>query len=311
MTRRRLFDPGTVPASFWRRSDVQVALARRDVAELFRRYLAEFTDCTQTQLALVTEHDRSDVSNWIRGTRHGQVSDINVLTRIAEGLCMPDEGRILMGLAPADALVSSVRDERELTRNSDAVTEQVRRRVDGSDSGSTRIAICGSRAPGTSSTVIDAAVRSLARLVMIRRLLVNHGPIGIGIEVITHIADHYQPPGLRGAVAIFGRRNVILDAEYVVVVGGGSGTQAEADIALSMGKKVLPLGASGGSAKAVYHQAFRSLRAAAWTHGEMRDSLARCAEIGDGATPDAVQQLTDDFVYSIEKLIDADEGEPA
>ncbi|WP_350277547.1 hypothetical protein [Kribbella sp. HUAS MG21] len=310
MTRRRVFDPGTVPASFWHRSDVQEALARRDVAQLFRRYLADFADCTQTQLALLTEHDRSDVSNWVRGTRHGQVSDINVLTRIAEGLCIPDNGRILMGLAPADALVSSVRDERELARGGE-VTEQVRQRVDGSDSASTRIAICGSRAPGTSSAVIDAAVRSLARLVMVRRLLVNHGPVGVGIEVITHIADHYQPPGLRGAVAIFGRRNVILDAEYVLVIGGGSGTQAEADIAVSMGKRILPLGATGGSARAVYQQAMRSQRSSAWMSRDTRDTLTRCAEISERAAPDTIQQLTDDFVYTIEKLVDADEGDHA
>lgn len=311
MTRRRVFDPAAVPVSFWRKSDVQVALARRDVAALLRSYLADFTECTQTQLALLTEHDRSDVSNWVRGTRHGQVSDINVLTRIAEGLQMPDDARILMGLAPADALVSSIRDERELARGASPVAEPMRTRVDGSDSSSTRIAICGSRSAETNPPVIDAAVRSLARLVMVRRLLVNHGPIGVGIEVITHIADHYQPPGLRGAVAIFGRRNVILDADYVVIIGGGSGTQAEADLAMSMGKRILPLGASGGSAKAVYHQTLRAQQLSDWMNDTTRETLASCAELGNDAEPAEIQRMTDDFVYLIDNLVDTDEGEHA
>jgi hypothetical protein len=306
-----VFDPGAVPVSFWRQSDVQVALARRDVAELFRSYLADFAECTQTQLALLTEHDRSDVSNWIRGTRHGQVSDINVLTRIAEGLRMPDDARILMGLAPADALVSPIRDERELARGTSPVAEPTRTRVDGSDSSSTRIAICGSRSAEADPAVIDAAVRSLARLVMVRHLLINHGPIGVGIEVITHIADHYQPPGLRGAVAIFGRRNVIFDAEYVVIIGGGSGTQAEADIAMSMGKKILSLGASGGSAKAVYHRTLRTPRLSSWMTDSTRETLASCAQLSDDAGPTAIEQMTDDFVYMIDNLVDADQGDHA
>jgi hypothetical protein len=298
-----------VPPPFWRKRDVQVALARRDVAELFRSYLSDFPDCTQTQLALLTEHDRSDVSNWVRGTRHGQVSDINVLTRIAEGLQMPDDARMLMGLAPADSLVSSIRDERELARGAADVTQPARTRVDGSDATSTRIAICGSRSGGTNSRVVDAAVRSLARLVMVRRLLVNHGPIGVGIEVITHIADHYQPPGLRGAVAIFGRRNVVFDAEYVVIVGGGRGTQAEADVAASMGKKILPLGASGGTAEAFYHQYLRTPALSAWMTECTRETLLCCSVLDGDAGQSAIERMTDDFVYMIDELVGTDEGD--
>ncbi|WP_020392325.1 hypothetical protein [Kribbella catacumbae] len=304
-----MFDPGVVPASFWREDVVQVALARRDVAELFRAYLTQFTDCTQTQLALLTQHDRSDVSNWIRGSRHGQVSDINVLTRIAEGLRIPDSARILMGLAPADALVSSIRDERELADADLQLVPNARRRVDGADSSSTRIAICGSRTSSANHQVLDAAVRSLARLVMVRRLLVNHGPIGVGIEVITHIADHYQPPGLRAAVAIFGRRNVILDAEYVVFVGGGNGTQAEADIAMSLGKRILPLGASGGSSKAIYQQILRTTQLSDWMSDGTRAALESCANLAPDTGPGDITRVTDDFVDLIDNLVDADQGD--
>jgi hypothetical protein len=310
MTRRKVFDPNTVPASFWRTDEVQVALARRDVAALFRSYLDEFAACTQTQLALLTEHDRSDVSNWVRGMRHGQVSDINVLTRIAEGLRMPDSARMLMGLAPADALVSSIRDERELAGGNPAPSIDIGRvRLDGSDMSSTRIAICGSRSNQTNNRVIDAAVRSMARLIMVRHLLVNHGPIGVGIEVMTHIADHYRPPGLRGAVAIFGHRNVIFDAEYVVFVGGGTGTQAEADLAMSMGKRILPLGASGGSASAIHRQILRDPRRRGWMPEDALSTLDACVWVDGAAEPAEIERMTDDFVYMLDNLVHTHQGD--
>ncbi|MFC9693299.1 hypothetical protein ACFTSF_32420 [Kribbella sp. NPDC056951] len=309
MTRRKVFDPNAVPISFWRGNDVQTALARRDIGALFRSYLAAFDDCTQTQLALLTEHDRSDVSNWVRGARHGQVSDIGVLTRIAEGLRLPDTARMLMGLAPADALMSSIRDEREMADSARMPADQERRRLDGSEPGSTRIAICGSRTSGVHDSVVDAAVRALARLVMVRRLRVNHGPVGVGIEVMTHIADHYQPPGLRGAVAIFGRRNVISDAEYVVVVGGGSGTRAEADLAIALGKRVLPYGASGGTARAMFQQVRRHPPLTSWISSDQLAKLDSCASLDSGASTMDIEQMTDDFVELLDNVVHT-EGEP-
>lgn len=109
MTRRKAFDPRAVLLTFWRDGEVQTALARHDIGALFRMFLAQHPDCTQTQLALLTEHDRSEVSNLVRGSRSGRIGDIDVLTRIADGLQMPDEARVLTGLAPAAVLMSSLR----------------------------------------------------------------------------------------------------------------------------------------------------------------------------------------------------------
>lgn len=109
MTRRKTFDPRAVSLAFWRQDEVQTALARHDVGALFRMFLASHSDCTQTQLALLTEHDRSEISNLVRGTRSGRIGDIDVLTRIADGLQMPDEARVLAGLAPASVLMSSIK----------------------------------------------------------------------------------------------------------------------------------------------------------------------------------------------------------
>lgn len=310
MTRRKVFDPSCVPASFWRDANVQTALARRDIGALLRSYLGAFADCTQTQLALLTEHDRSDVSNWVRGTRHGQVSDIGVLTRIAEGLRLPDSARVLMGLAPAEALVSSIRDERELTAGGTVTGAGSQRgRLDRSDLSSTRVAICGSRAEGVNGSVVDAAVRSLARLVMVRHLRVNHGPVGVGIEVMTHIANHYQPPGLRAAVAIFGHRNVVFDADFAIFVGGGSGTRAEADLALSMRKRIIPYGASGGSAGTVLQHVLRGDGLTTWMPAEAVSTIERCGQLDAGASTADIERMTDDFVDMIDNLLQNDLGD--
>jgi hypothetical protein len=117
VAKRKVFDPRSVPLAFWRGDTVQTALANHDVGALFQVYLRTHPECTQTQLALLTEHDRSDISNWVRGVRSGRVGDIDVLTRIADGLQMPDEARVLAGLAPAAVLMSSFRAAIPANRN--------------------------------------------------------------------------------------------------------------------------------------------------------------------------------------------------
>ncbi|GAA1791358.1 hypothetical protein [Actinomadura chokoriensis] len=289
MTRRRTFDPGVVPVGFWCRKDVAQALTGRDVGQLFRLFLGQFADCTQTQLALLTQHDRSDISNWVRGTRQGRVSDIEVLTRIADGLQIPDQARLLLGLAPANSfplhLKPAVPRQRADARDTDD---------EAAASAPTHVAICGSRAPDTDASVIDAAVRCLARLVMSRHYKVSHGPVGVGIEVMTYIADQYRPPDIALAIGLFGHRNVIRDAEFVIVLGGGAGTQAEIDLALSMGKPIIALPASGGTARRFYHQAARDHRLRGPLDDEQFAALNACADPGE------------DFVRIVEQMINND-----
>lgn len=235
---RQDFDPGEVPLSFWQRADIRQALADRDVAVVFRLLLQSFPWCTQTRLALLIAHDRSEVSNWVRGVRRGQVSDIGVLTRIADGLQLPDEARRALGLA-------SVIPERQRRRGA-------------------RMAICGSRAPGTNASVIDEVVPCLARLLATEGYHLGHGPVGIGMEVITYAADRYGLPGHDAAIGKFGHRNVVHGVSLVVVVGGGSGTEAEIDIALAMKERVIAVAASGGTAKRFYTRASMDPALRAW-----------------------------------------------
>jgi hypothetical protein len=151
-----------------------------------------------------------------------------------------------------------------------------------------RIAICGSRAPGTSSEHVSAAVPALAELLMRCRYAVSNGPVGIGAEVLTYIADQHHPEGLEAVRGIIGHANVIRDADYVLVVGGGSGTQSEADAALDAGKRVIPMPLSGGAAARIYMRLLGDSPLRAWLPDAAFSALAtataaRFAELAEAA----------------------------
>jgi hypothetical protein len=84
------------------------------------------------------------------------------------------------------------------------------------------VALCGSRAASTNGEHIDATVTSLAELLMRQRYAVSHGPVGVGAEILTRIGDQYHPDGLDAVRGIIGHANVVRDADYVVIVGGGA-----------------------------------------------------------------------------------------
>lgn len=115
-----------------------------------------------------------------------------------------------------------------------------------------RVAICGSRSAGVNAVHVDAAIDALAGLLMRRRYAVSHGPIGVGAEVLTLIADQHHPAGLSTVRGIIGHPNVVRDADFVLVVGGGAGTQTEIDTAISASKRLFPMPLSGGTAARTY-----------------------------------------------------------
>lgn len=149
-----------------------------------------------------------------------------------------------------------------------------------------RVAICGSRAPGTNGEQISAAVSALADLLMRQPYAVSHGPVGIGAEVLTYIADQHQPAGLDALRGIVGHANVVRDSEYVVVIGGGSGTQAEIDAALADARRLLPMPVSGGAAARAYMRMIEDASLRAWLSDDRFAALAtadadRFAEIAE------------------------------
>ncbi|MBO0607563.1 helix-turn-helix transcriptional regulator [Myceligenerans salitolerans] len=112
----------------------------------------------------------------------------------------------------------------------------------------TTVAICGSRPAGHNAALIDATVAELARIVASTEVNVSHGPVGIGIEVITYVADQFRPGGFTRTTARFGHANVVDGVDLVLIVGGGAGTAAEAAIAADAGTPVLPFPRTGGAA---------------------------------------------------------------
>jgi len=137
-----------------------------------------------------------------------------------------------------------------------------------------QVAICGSRSAGTNAGYIDAAIPSLAGLLMRRRYAVSHGPTGVGAEVLTYIADHHHPAELSAIRGIIGHPNVVREADYVLVVGGGGGTQSEIDTAISMGKRLLPMPLSGGTAARTYMTMLGDAPLRAWLSDATFSALA-------------------------------------
>ncbi|UGQ13703.1 hypothetical protein LO772_08940 [Yinghuangia sp. ASG 101] len=244
-------------------------MAGRDIGGLFKLYLFSHPTCTQTRLAQLTLHDRSDVSNWVRGVRSGTVSDIDVLTRIADGLQMPDHARVLLGIAPQDVVIGAVN-----AAPSTTLPAAVERPL--------RVALCGSRAAGSEHGVMDRAIRALSRVVLRCELDVVHGPVGVGIEVMTYIADHYRPAAFDRVVGVFGRSNVVRGVDMVIVAGGGPGTQTEVELALAVQRRVVAVPASGGAARAFHELARQNPSVRTWMTEDQFTALDACRDVEDG-----------------------------
>lgn len=134
------------------------------------------------------------------------------------------------------------------------------------------IVISGSRGPGCDERMLDETVAALARLVAFSGAAVNHGPVGIGIEVVTYVADQFRPAGFAMSTARFGRENVVHGADLMVVAGGAAGTAAEVAIAQALSIPVLPFARTGGTAA----RALEQLRAAAPSDTGLLSDLERC-----------------------------------
>lgn len=100
-----LFGPVEVPASAWRNREVSQALRRRDVPSLLR-LAQKYSGVSQARLATAVGLGQGRVNEIVNGRR--QVTRIDVFERVANGLSMPDEARVLMGLAPAHAAAMGV-----------------------------------------------------------------------------------------------------------------------------------------------------------------------------------------------------------
>ncbi len=94
-------DPLRVPEGFWLRDDVGDALNHRDIGALFR-LLSSRVGASQTRIGTATGMSQGTVCLIMNDSR--VVSAIDVLERVADGLAMPDQARLRLGLAPRGGL---------------------------------------------------------------------------------------------------------------------------------------------------------------------------------------------------------------
>ncbi len=100
-----LFGPVEIPAAAWHQDDLCRALQLRDMAEVLR-LVQRYGRVSQVRLANATGIAQGRVNEIVNGRRH--VVALDVFERIANGLSMPDEARMLAGLAPANAVARAV-----------------------------------------------------------------------------------------------------------------------------------------------------------------------------------------------------------
>jgi transcriptional regulator with XRE-family HTH domain len=86
-----------VPAELWQRAEVRCALETRDFGLLFR-LVRKYVRGSQTQIGIAVGLTQATVSQVMSGRR--QVTGLDVIERIADGLAMPDTARLALGLAP-------------------------------------------------------------------------------------------------------------------------------------------------------------------------------------------------------------------
>ncbi|GAB3903710.1 hypothetical protein GCM10027612_70550 [Microbispora bryophytorum subsp. camponoti] len=94
----RMAEPYEVPASLWHRPDMLAALKARDIGAVFR-LVRQYGGLSQTAIGSLTGYSQGKVSAIMSGSQ--QVTALEVFERIADGLHMPDQARMALGLAPA------------------------------------------------------------------------------------------------------------------------------------------------------------------------------------------------------------------
>src|ERR1700689_4980718 len=95
--RASAFDPPSIPPAFWDRPPVTRALRKRDMGALFT-LLRDYAGLSQTRIGTATELGQGRVSEIVHGTR--AIAAPHVFERIANGLNMPDQARLHLGLSP-------------------------------------------------------------------------------------------------------------------------------------------------------------------------------------------------------------------
>jgi transcriptional regulator with XRE-family HTH domain len=118
------FEPVRVPDWAWRRDDTRRLLRDRDVAGLFQ-FAQKYGGASQSRIAASTGILQGRVSELMAGSR--RVTRLEVFERIADGLNMPDDARMLFGLAPRHVDPVGFAEVAEVFPSQSAAARQIRR----------------------------------------------------------------------------------------------------------------------------------------------------------------------------------------
>lgn len=94
--RASAFDPPEIPPGFWQRTDVRHAIRNRDMGALFQ-LLKQHANLSQTRIGTAVDLSQGRVGEVINGGRH--IAGLHVFERIADGLDMPADARLLLGVS--------------------------------------------------------------------------------------------------------------------------------------------------------------------------------------------------------------------
>ena len=116
------YGPVSMPDREWRKPEIRHALRERDAGALLG-LVQKHAGVSQARLATATGIGQGRLNEIING--HRQVARLDVLERIAGGLAMPDDARVLFGLAPvhADTLTGHAEISRVFTGQAEANAE--------------------------------------------------------------------------------------------------------------------------------------------------------------------------------------------
>jgi transcriptional regulator with XRE-family HTH domain len=174
----------TLPDAVWHRPDVRDAATARDVAALLR-FAQQHTGASQGRLADALGMAQGRVNEIMN--RRRSVSTLDVFERIADGLAMPDDVRMLLGLAPrgphAAFPLAALSEVTEIYPSQAAAAEAI------------RTAVAGAR------RVDVLAVRGLGILGLNDGLL--RGPLSaeraVALRLRVFVLDPHCPAGVRRA----------------------------------------------------------------------------------------------------------------
>jgi transcriptional regulator with XRE-family HTH domain len=94
------YGPVDVPDDAWRRPETRQALRQRDAGAMLR-LVQQHSGVSQARLATAAGIGQGRLNEIINGRR--RITRLDVLERVAAGIGMPDDARVLFGLAPVHA----------------------------------------------------------------------------------------------------------------------------------------------------------------------------------------------------------------